>query len=305
MSTKQSDTIDYRVKKNNTFFTAVVLILALPTALILASWDTLPGGFMYPVKTALEGATLIALSPTPFAPKFSVKFAERRFSEANKLLATQSSTVGYELLVQQAEKSKEIIIEKQDAQTAQDFLVKLEEYQKVIEEKQETFTGVKTPEIISPGTTKPSPIGQPTEPPRPRPESTLDKGVVCIQVITPAKNPATGECREFPTPCDVPSGWVKVASCPPPTQPQSDAKPVAQKKPTPFPVSAKIEHQKPEEIAAKLTETKQHLEKIEEEIRKEVSKADKDRDKDRDKEKHPSGERKNRETERRNGENQD
>lgn len=37
---------------------------------------------------------------------------------------------------------------------------------------------------------------------------------VCAQVITPATNPATGECKEFPTPCDVPQGWVKVDSCP-------------------------------------------------------------------------------------------
>lgn len=36
---------------------------------------------------------------------------------------------------------------------------------------------------------------------------------VCIQVITPAKNEETGECREFPTPCDVPEGWEKVESC--------------------------------------------------------------------------------------------
>ncbi|MER3570391.1 MAG: hypothetical protein C4348_02210, partial [Patescibacteria group bacterium] len=44
-----------------------------------------------------------------------------------------------------------------------------------------------------------------------RPTST-DRSV-CIQVITPAKNPLTGECREFPTPCDVPPGWEKVESC--------------------------------------------------------------------------------------------
>lgn len=35
----------------------------------------------------------------------------------------------------------------------------------------------------------------------------------CAQVITPAKNQKTGECKEFPTPCDVPEGWEKVASC--------------------------------------------------------------------------------------------
>jgi hypothetical protein len=33
---------------------------------------------------------------------------------------------------------------------------------------------------------------------------------VCIQLITPAYNPQNPlECKEFPTPCDVPSGWVK------------------------------------------------------------------------------------------------
>ena len=29
----------------------------------------------------------------------------------------------------------------------------------------------------------------------------------CIQVITPARNPDTGEIREFATPCDVPEQW--------------------------------------------------------------------------------------------------
>ena len=36
---------------------------------------------------------------------------------------------------------------------------------------------------------------------------------VCAQVITPAKNPATGECKEFATPCEVPIGWNTVDSC--------------------------------------------------------------------------------------------
>lgn len=33
---------------------------------------------------------------------------------------------------------------------------------------------------------------------------------ICIQVITPARNPKTGEVRDFPTPCDVPEGWTKI-----------------------------------------------------------------------------------------------
>lgn len=57
--------------------------------------------------------------------------------------------------------------------------------------------------------------------------------VLCIQVITPAHNKETGECREFPTPCDVPEGWKRVHEC--------DAEQVAarpeQKKPDTVPTS--------------------------------------------------------------------
>jgi len=34
-----------------------------------------------------------------------------------------------------------------------------------------------------------------------------EEGEVCIQIIAYAANPETGECEEFPTPCDVPEGW--------------------------------------------------------------------------------------------------
>ena len=39
------------------------------------------------------------------------------------------------------------------------------------------------------------------------PTTPNDEEEICIQVITPARNPETGEIREFPTPCDVPPGW--------------------------------------------------------------------------------------------------
>lgn len=37
---------------------------------------------------------------------------------------------------------------------------------------------------------------------------------LCVQVITPAYNPQNpSECKEFPTPCDVPEGWIKTNKC--------------------------------------------------------------------------------------------
>ncbi|OGN08302.1 MAG: hypothetical protein A2750_00585 [Candidatus Yanofskybacteria bacterium RIFCSPHIGHO2_01_FULL_45_42] len=39
-------------------------------------------------------------------------------------------------------------------------------------------------------------------------------GQYCIQVITQAFNPQTGDVVDFPTPCDVPKGWeVAPAGC--------------------------------------------------------------------------------------------
>lgn len=32
-------------------------------------------------------------------------------------------------------------------------------------------------------------------------------GAVCIQIIATARNPITGEVKDFPTPCSVPIGW--------------------------------------------------------------------------------------------------
>lgn len=37
---------------------------------------------------------------------------------------------------------------------------------------------------------------------------------VCVQMIQNATNATTGECKAFPTPCDVPTGWKAVDSCP-------------------------------------------------------------------------------------------
>lgn len=44
---------------------------------------------------------------------------------------------------------------------------------------------------------------------------------LCPQVITPARNPEDGSCRQFSTPCKVPEGWNKVDSCSTGTPPQN------------------------------------------------------------------------------------
>lgn len=49
--------------------------------------------------------------------------------------------------------------------------------------------------------------------PLPTPSQNSKNPQLCIQVITSAKDPKSGQCRDFPTPCDVPAGWEKVQKC--------------------------------------------------------------------------------------------
>lgn len=46
------------------------------------------------------------------------------------------------------------------------------------------------------------------EPPSPKDRVRQGGPVMCAQVITRAKDPTSGKIYEFPTPCDVPRGWV-------------------------------------------------------------------------------------------------
>lgn len=48
----------------------------------------------------------------------------------------------------------------------------------------------------------PEPVYAPSHP-----VSDNGDGKICIQVITKARNPTTGQVKTFPTPCDVPLGW--------------------------------------------------------------------------------------------------
>lgn len=114
---------------------AFAVIFAIPSFLILVSWNALPGERLYGVKTGLEDVALAVTIRTPIASAFSLSFTERRFDEANRLLSKKGSTVGYTLLVAEARETQTIIVDQQDSQRAQELITKIEEYQARIEEK--------------------------------------------------------------------------------------------------------------------------------------------------------------------------
>lgn len=112
--------------------TAVALIFFIPTILVLISWNAIPGDGLYPLKTGLEDVTLLILSGTPFVPKASIKFTDRRLSEATTLLSRKGSTVGYELLVAEAQQTQTYIVQKNDVTDSAAFVQNIDAYQKQI-----------------------------------------------------------------------------------------------------------------------------------------------------------------------------
>lgn len=124
--------------------------------LVLASWNAIPGDSLYSLKTSLENVTLAALSGTPLLPKASIKFTDRRMNEATTLLSKKGSTVGYDLLVANAEQTQTFIAENGDVQSATQFSDNIDLYKKQIQETKAKVVGETTTQQQAPTTSQTS-----------------------------------------------------------------------------------------------------------------------------------------------------
>lgn len=91
-----------RQKIINISFTVIVLFLALPTTAILASWNSLPGSILYPVKRGLEKTALFLLPNSLLEMDFRLKLLDRRFNEAIPTLFDNHSDQNLEAIVEEA-----------------------------------------------------------------------------------------------------------------------------------------------------------------------------------------------------------
>lgn len=119
----------------NIFLNSFAVFFALPSLLVIVSWNAIPGDRLYGVKTGLEDVVLGITIKTPLAQALTIKYTERRFYEASRLLDKKGSTLGYDLLVHEAKESRDLIIEKQDSSSARELVTKIREYRKGIEQK--------------------------------------------------------------------------------------------------------------------------------------------------------------------------
>lgn len=199
------------------FLNGFAVTFAIPSILIMISWNAIPGDTLYPVKTGLEGIALGVTINTPLAPKLTVKYTERRFTEANQLLSAKGSTVGYDLLVQEARNSSTVILDKNDSTNAEDLIKKIEDYKVEISQKRTaiasgalevpTSSGENTSIVVNPVVTS-------TQVPIPETNTTTN---VTVQTDT-QNTAATPVATSYPTekPISTPSISVRTVSSPTP-----------------------------------------------------------------------------------------
>lgn len=89
-----------------------LMLFAVPTVLIMASWSSLPGEPMFAVKRSFEQALLFAVKPSyNTEAKLNIQYTQRRLSETKVLLAKNKSGEGIHYLRQQIAATK-VLIEK-------------------------------------------------------------------------------------------------------------------------------------------------------------------------------------------------
>lgn len=126
----------------------VLLVLLVPSGLILASQNAVPGDDMYPVKRSLEDI-LLTVAPSPFYQgKVQIKYTQRRLKEV-KVLASRGSvdentSVSLISLKEQvgstSDSIKKVSNDKRQQNLAKSYLETLEETKKSIQEEKTRVT---------------------------------------------------------------------------------------------------------------------------------------------------------------------
>lgn len=228
---------------------------------------------------------LVAASVSPSSKvAYRTDLTQRRFTEAQQLVALKADTTAFSEFVSDVSTTQQDLSElsnsKDIIENSDKLIAKIDAYQIQLSQ-------VQTQVQIAQGIPLPSASSA-----VPVPGSQVSEHIVCVQVITYARNPNSGVCQAFSTPCDVPTGWVSCTpSSPQPETTQAPSQPVQPTIPiqtvtpstpiteptpttTPVPLAPTVvtviasNPQKAEEVKIKISDTKEDLEKIKEKAKK-------------------------------------
>ena len=125
------------------FFWGVVIMLAVPSTLILASWNAIPGDSTYNLKVGLE-KVILGVAPSPnLKSTLEIKYTERRFDEVEKVLSTNNNYINESLtnfnnqLVVSQNSIKQIASAEQKSVQTQNLINTLETVSQKIEQEEQ------------------------------------------------------------------------------------------------------------------------------------------------------------------------
>lgn len=101
-------------KTVNTVVWIILFIFLIPSSLAVASWNSLPGSRLFATKLFMEQALVFVIPSAQAKGNLQIAYTERRFSEANRMLADQSSVQGLSYLDTQVNTTKDAILATSD-----------------------------------------------------------------------------------------------------------------------------------------------------------------------------------------------
>ena len=119
-----------------------IAVLSVPTVLVLVSWNSLPEDAFYPTKIAMESFLLRAVSVIPvLAGQLEMKYSDRRFTEAEKMILDKKNSAGLEQFLQQVRSANIRIASVSDPAVKQklkaELLVSLSDYDQKLTQTKE------------------------------------------------------------------------------------------------------------------------------------------------------------------------
>lgn len=153
----------------DSFLIVFLTLFTIPSIFIVASWDSYPGSRLFAVKLGLEKALAFVVAPSyDISVALQMKYTERRFSEAKKLLADQHSVSGLVYLTNQVQETKQSIIKapetKSQAEATVTYIQELADVSAALEQqKRIVLAQTVAPATINIFTPTPTPTPTPTQ----------------------------------------------------------------------------------------------------------------------------------------------
>ncbi len=181
----------------DSFIWAFLIVFLVPTLLIVASWNSIPGEVLFPVKLGLEQSLAFVVSPSYAASgQLQIKYTERRFADAQRGLAQQHSVEGLVYLEKQIATTKKTISRVGDTKTKTEltdsYIQTLEDVSAALETQKQTV--VRAAPLVPAAT--PTPIPTPTSTATPTPTPVMGNKPVeitqqpAVPAFTPTPTPA-------------------------------------------------------------------------------------------------------------------